>query len=179
MQRMTAKNCLSKILPALHDKCGGGSDTGGTRRLLRLSRKRNMDDLSVHACKAGGHGIAWDGPFNKELRRLVEEAYATGKIIAAVDHGPAAIVHARNIKLGDPREGTPLVFRKDVRAPAATYCPAAFESSIGLSDLSCRAWGGPSALPQLLTVYEPFAFCSSCSEMHMLTCKRLRASVGL
>ncbi|EIE26245.1 ThiJ/PfpI domain-containing protein [Coccomyxa subellipsoidea C-169] len=61
-----------------------------------------------------GHGIAWDGPFNKELRRLVEEAYATGKIIAAVDHGPAAIVHARNIKLGDPREGTPLVFRKDV-----------------------------------------------------------------
>ncbi|BDA41218.1 probable glyoxalase 3 [Coccomyxa sp. Obi] len=63
---------------------------------------------------AGGHGIAWDGPFNKELRRLVEETYATGKIIAAVDHGPAALVHARNIKLGDPREGQPLLFRKDV-----------------------------------------------------------------
>lgn len=65
--------------------------------------------------RAGGHGIAWDGPFNKELQRLIEESYASGKIIAAVDHGPAALVHARNIKLGDPREGQPLLFRKDVR----------------------------------------------------------------
>ena len=80
--------------------------------------------LTYHEC-AGGHGIAWDGPFNKELRRLVEEAYATGKIIAAVDHGPAALVHARNIKLGDPREGQPLLFRKDVPChllPAACTC---------------------------------------------------------
>ncbi len=76
---------------------------------------------------AGGHGIAWDGPFNKELRRLVEETYATGKIIAAVDHGPAALVHARNIKLGDPREGQPLLFHKDVRThlvPPACTCQA-------------------------------------------------------
>lgn len=55
----------------------------------------------------------------------MEETYATGKIIAAVDHGPAALVHARNIKLGDPREGQPLLFRKDVRchllSPACTW----------------------------------------------------------
>lgn len=76
--------------------------------------------LHFTCTQAGGHGIAWDGPFNKELRRLVEETYATGKIIAAVDHGPAALVHARNIRLGDPREGMPLLFRKDVRAPATT-----------------------------------------------------------
>lgn len=72
--------------------------------------------------RTGGHGIAWDGPFNKELRRLVQETYATNKIIAAVDHGPAAIVHAKNIKLGDPNEGMPLIFHKDVRTLSNGQC---------------------------------------------------------
>lgn len=59
---------------------------------------------------SGGHGIAWDGPFSKELKRLLEEAYAMGKTIAAVDHGPAALINAMNLKLGAPLER--ILFRK-------------------------------------------------------------------
>ena len=63
---------------------------------------------------AGGHGIAWDGPFNPELRRLIEDAYSLRKLIAAVDHGPAALVHAINRREDDPDYGAPLLARKQV-----------------------------------------------------------------
>ncbi len=68
----------------------------------------------------GGHGIAWDGPFNPELRRLIEDAYKQRKLIAAVDHGPAALVHAINRREEDPDYGTPILARKQVqiRPPA-------------------------------------------------------------
>jgi len=98
--------------------------------------------------RTGGHGIAWDGPFNKELRRLVQETYATNKIIAAVDHGPAAIVHAKNIKLGDPNEGMPLIFHKDVRTlPNAdivlsALCFAKHTSPEGYFDLLLSSMNG-------------------------------------
>lgn len=44
----------------------------------------------------GGHGTMWDFPDNKDLVALIETAWAQGKIIAAVCHGPAALVHPRN-----------------------------------------------------------------------------------
>ena len=65
---------------------------------------------------AGGHGIAWDGPFNPELRRLIEDAYRQRKLIAAVDHGPAALVHAINRREEDPDYGAPILARKQVPA---------------------------------------------------------------
>ena len=64
---------------------------------------------------AGGHGIAWDGPFNPELRRLIEEAYRQHKLIAAVDHGPAVLVNAINRRVEDPDVGQPILWRKQVR----------------------------------------------------------------
>lgn len=51
----------------------------------------------------GGHGPMFDLPENETLARLLREFYETGKIIAAVCHGPAGLVGA---KLSD---GTPLV----------------------------------------------------------------------
>ena len=63
---------------------------------------------------AGGHGIAWDGPFNPELRRLIEEAYRQHKLIAAVDHGPAVLVNAINRRVEDPDVGQPILWRKQV-----------------------------------------------------------------
>lgn len=65
---------------------------------------------------AGGHGIAWDGPFNPELRRLIEEAYRQHKLIAAVDHGPAVLVNAINRRVEDPDVGQPILWRKQVRS---------------------------------------------------------------
>lgn len=43
----------------------------------------------------GGHGTMWDLPGDAEVKRLVEEAYAQDKVIAAVCHGAAGLVSAR------------------------------------------------------------------------------------
>jgi hypothetical protein len=35
----------------------------------------------MHAwCAVGGHGISWDGPFSKEMQRLIADAFAANKV---------------------------------------------------------------------------------------------------
>lgn len=46
----------------------------------------------------GGHGTMWDFPENQDIQRAVREMYESGKVIAAVCHGPAALV---NVRLSD------------------------------------------------------------------------------
>lgn len=43
----------------------------------------------------GGHGTVWDLPNSAELQRILPAAYASGKIIAAVCHGPASLVNLK------------------------------------------------------------------------------------
>jgi putative intracellular protease/amidase len=52
---------------------------------------------------AGGHGTMWDFPDSPALQRITRGVWDAGGIIAAVCHGPAALV---NVRLTD---GTPLV----------------------------------------------------------------------
>lgn len=49
---------------------------------------------------AGGHGAMWDFPTSPAVQRVTREIYESGRIVAAVCHGPAALV---NVKLGDGR----------------------------------------------------------------------------
>jgi putative intracellular protease/amidase len=58
----------------------------------------------------GGHGTMFDLPDNTKLHQLVQEAYESNKIVAAVCHGPAGLV---GVKLSD---GTPLVAGKTITA---------------------------------------------------------------
>ncbi|MBD2520659.1 type 1 glutamine amidotransferase domain-containing protein [Nostoc sp. FACHB-973] len=44
----------------------------------------------------GGHGTVWDLPNNPDLQRILPTAYAQGKVVAAVCHGPAALVNLKN-----------------------------------------------------------------------------------
>lgn len=44
----------------------------------------------------GGHGIVVDGPKDHRLKETVEHFWAAGKVVAAVCHGPAGLVHANN-----------------------------------------------------------------------------------
>lgn len=44
---------------------------------------------------AGGHGTMWDFADNLAVQRVIREIYETGGIVAAVCHGPAALVNAR------------------------------------------------------------------------------------
>ncbi len=43
----------------------------------------------------GGHGAMWDLPNDAGVTRLVENAFAANKVIAAVCHGPAGLVTAK------------------------------------------------------------------------------------
>jgi putative intracellular protease/amidase len=47
---------------------------------------------------AGGHGTMWDFPDQQKLAELASDIYEAGGLVAAVCHGPAALV---NIKLKD------------------------------------------------------------------------------
>lgn len=58
----------------------------------------------------GGHGTMWDLPGDAGVTRAVESAYAAGKVVAAVCHGPAGLVSARR------PDGQPLVAGKRVNA---------------------------------------------------------------
>jgi putative intracellular protease/amidase len=59
---------------------------------------------------AGGHGVMWDFPDNRQLATLAASIYLDGDVVAAVCHGPAALV---NVRLGD---GKYLVDGKTVSA---------------------------------------------------------------
>lgn len=59
---------------------------------------------------AGGHGTMWDFPDSEAVKRTIAEIYESGGAVAAVCHGPAALV---NVTLED---GEPLVKGKRVAA---------------------------------------------------------------
>jgi putative intracellular protease/amidase len=59
---------------------------------------------------AGGHGTMWDFPDDPGVQALIRRVYEQGGVIAAVCHGPAALVNARL------SNGTYLVAGKEVSA---------------------------------------------------------------
>ncbi|PAE06739.1 hypothetical protein CHI12_14835 [Terribacillus saccharophilus] len=82
----------------------------GFRRLLENSlspKEVNAADYDA-IYFTGGHGTMWDFPENKELQQLTRDIYENGGIVAAVCHGPAALL---NVKLSD---GTYLLQDKTV-----------------------------------------------------------------
>jgi len=72
----------------------------------------------------GGHGPLWDLANNAYSIRLIEAMYASGKLVAAVCHAPAAFLHAK------APDGTPLVKDKNVTGFADTE-----EALVGLTDV--------------------------------------------
>lgn len=49
---------------------------------------------------AGGHGVMWDFPDNKELAAICSKIYENGGVVGAVCHGPAGLL---NVRLSDGR----------------------------------------------------------------------------
>lgn len=77
----------------------------------------------------GGHGTMWDLPESAELAALLGRAWAEGKVVAAVCHGPAGLVSVKD------ETGAPLVSGRRVT---------------GFSDSEERAAGLDEAVPFLL-----------------------------
>jgi putative intracellular protease/amidase len=70
----------------------------------KIKSTRVAADVDASAFDAvffpGGHGTMWDLPNDAGVTRAVETAFARGKLIGAVCHGPAGLVSA---KRGDGR----------------------------------------------------------------------------
>jgi putative intracellular protease/amidase len=94
--------------------------------LPELGTTRSVSEVDAVGYDAilyvGGHGTMWDFPDNESLTRLGRDIYEAGGVVAAVCHGPAALV---NLTLTD---GTYLVDGKEVSAFTNTE-----EEAVGLA----------------------------------------------
>ena len=69
-----------------------------TRCFLHLCTDEKLYKLYVSCwCElivfvVGGFGVMWDLPEDKDMIRIAEEIYASGNVVSAVCHGPAALV---------------------------------------------------------------------------------------
>ncbi|WP_433831765.1 type 1 glutamine amidotransferase domain-containing protein [Actinoplanes sp. CA-015351] len=73
---------------------------------------------------AGGHGAVFDFPDDPDLATLARDLYERGGVVAAVCHGPAALV---GITLSD---GSPIVAGKNIAAFTDSE-----EAAVGLTDV--------------------------------------------
>lgn len=93
-----------------------------------LQNTRRLSDVSPVDYDAvvfvGGHGTMWDFPRNDTVAALGRDVYEKGGVVAAVCHGPAALV---GMNLSD---GTPLVRGKTLAA-----FTNAEEDAVGLTEV--------------------------------------------
>jgi putative intracellular protease/amidase len=82
------------------------------RWMARLEKTARLEDVDPSRYDAvyvpGGHGTMYDLPDNARLQAIISAVYTRGGVVAAVCHGPAALV---NVKLAD---GSYLVAGKSV-----------------------------------------------------------------
>lgn len=83
-----------------------------SKHKTKLQQTLKLADLKASDYKAvlfaGGHGTMWDFPQDKGLQQFAADLYQKNGIVAAVCHGPAALL---NIKLAD---GSYLIAGKQV-----------------------------------------------------------------
>ncbi|ALN90529.1 N-terminal domain of DJ-1_PfpI family protein [Lysobacter gummosus] len=98
----------------------------GFRAAVRDTQALDAADASRYSAIffAGGHGAMWDFPVSDAVRRVTREIFEAGGAVAAVCHGPAALV---NVTLSD---GAYLVAGKRVSAFTDEE-----EAAVGLSDV--------------------------------------------
>ncbi len=95
--------------PAPIDPSSRETDNPDAARFLDDDRVKRMlentsalHDVSLEDYDAiyfpGGHGTMWDLPGNEAVQDAVRSLYENGRVVAAVCHGPAALV---NVKLSD------------------------------------------------------------------------------
>lgn len=73
--------------------------TKGQEKISHSMKPSEVDPKDYQAIfYAGGHGVMWDFPENKELAEIARDIYEQGGVVSAVCHGPAGLV---NIKLSN------------------------------------------------------------------------------
>lgn len=96
--------------------------------MQKIETSIKVEDISPKGYAAvflpGGHGTMWDLPTSNDLAKLLTNAWADGKVISAVCHGPAGLVNAKDAS------GQPLVAGRRV----ATFTNSE-EAAAGLTDM--------------------------------------------
>ena len=73
------------------------ADSAGLGRLATTTAISDIDATGYDGIfLAGGHGAMWDLPENAPLASLLGQLHTTGKVIAAVCHGPAGLLGAND-----------------------------------------------------------------------------------
>ncbi|MEY3143465.1 MAG: hypothetical protein RLY21_1958 [Planctomycetota bacterium] len=82
---------------------------------------------------SGGHGTMWDFPNDASVQELIREVYERGGVVAAVCHGPAALVNARlssGMYLVAGKEVSAFTDEEEVAVKLETVVPFALESTL-------------------------------------------------
>jgi putative intracellular protease/amidase len=126
-------------------------DPGAGASLADTCRPGDVDPRGYDVVfVAGGHGAVWDLPHDKDLAALLRDAYENGAVVAAVCHGPAALL---GVTLSD---GTFLVAGKQVAAFSNDEERAVGMTSVvpflladALRELGARYGAAPSFMPHV------------------------------
>lgn len=82
---------------------------------------------------AGGHGTMWDFPDDLQLQKLITAVYERGGVIAAVCHGPAALINAK-LSNGDylvaGKEVSAFTNEEEIAVKLENVVPFALESKL-------------------------------------------------
>ena len=97
-----------------------------TRKLIEGTRALDQVDPADYAAVifVGGHGTMWDFPGNRDVSRVAAGIYENGGVVAAVCHGPAALL---GVTLSD---GSKLLAGRNV-----TGFTNSEERAVGLDDV--------------------------------------------
>lgn len=96
--------------PSSVEKPGGKKDIverfhADDDAMERLASTQPVDQIDIAEFEGvylpGGHGTMWDFADNAALTALIEKAWRSGKIVAAVCHGPAGFLNVKDER-GDP-----------------------------------------------------------------------------
>lgn len=120
--------------------------------MKKIAQARKVSEMTTDRYAAvflpGGHGTMWDLPRSQPLASLLGKAWADGKIVAAVCHGPAGLVNVKDAT------GQPLVAQRRISAftnseEAAVGLTATVPFSLEnrLRELGARYESGPDFRP--------------------------------
>jgi putative intracellular protease/amidase len=82
---------------------------------------------------SGGHGTMWDFPDDASVQGLIRAVYEHGGVIAAVCHGPAALVNARlssGAFLVEGKEISSFTDEEEIAVKLEKVVPFALESTL-------------------------------------------------
>jgi putative intracellular protease/amidase len=124
------------------------ADTDATAKLAETLPLAGVADTYDAILVVGGHGVMWDLATSHTAATLLSRQYAAGRVVAAVCHGPAALVAATKA------DGSPLVAGHRVtgfsnaeerEAKLSEIMPFLLESR--LAELGGRYESGPNWQP--------------------------------